>query len=125
MNLRASNEPCTDGTKDIRRVLAHRRMPFGADVYGERRDSERAKPSKLSAGLIGKTEPCTDGTKDIRRVLAHRRMAFGPDVYGERRDRERTKSSKLSAGLIGKTEPCAAGIVRPAAMAYYAFVMIV
>ena len=69
MNLRASNEPCTDGTKDRRRVLAHRRMPFGADVYGERRDSERTKSSKLSAGLIGKTEPCTDGTKDRRRVL--------------------------------------------------------
>ena len=47
-----SNEPCVDGKKDIRRVLAHERMDFVPDTYGERRDSERPKASNLSARLI-------------------------------------------------------------------------
>ena len=47
-----SNEPCVDGKKDIRRVLAHERMDFVPDTYGERRDSERPEASKLSARLI-------------------------------------------------------------------------
>ena len=45
-----------DGKKDIRRVLAHERMDFVPDTYGERRDSERPKASNLSAWRIG-TEP--------------------------------------------------------------------
>ena len=36
-----------DGKKDIRRVLAHERMDFVPDTYGERRDSERLKASNL------------------------------------------------------------------------------
>ena len=62
-----SNEPCVDGKKDIRRVLAHERKDFVpdtygerrdserdfvTDTYGERRDSERPKASNLSARLI-------------------------------------------------------------------------
>ena len=47
-----SNEPCVDGKKDIRRVLAHERKDFVPDTYGERRDSERPKASNLSARLI-------------------------------------------------------------------------
>ena len=41
-----------DGKKDIRRVLAHERMDFGLDAYGERRDSEQAQPAHLSAWII-------------------------------------------------------------------------
>jgi len=47
-----SNEPCVDGMKDIRRVLAHERMEFVPDTYGECRDSERPEALNLSAWLI-------------------------------------------------------------------------
>ena len=50
-----------DGTKTKRRVLAHRRVGFEPDTYGECRDSERPEASKLSAWRIV-TEPCVDGT---------------------------------------------------------------
>jgi len=42
-----------DGMKDIRCVLAHRRMDFVPDTYGECRDSSRLKASNLSTWLIG------------------------------------------------------------------------
>ena len=38
--------------KDRRRVLAHRRMEFNPDTYGERRDSERPEASNLSSWII-------------------------------------------------------------------------
>ena len=41
-----------DGKKDKRRVLAHGRMDFVPDTYGECRDSERPQASKLSAWLV-------------------------------------------------------------------------
>ena len=45
-------EPCVDGMKDIRRVLAHRRMDCIPDTYGECHDSERLKASNLSTWRI-------------------------------------------------------------------------
>ena len=50
--MRVSNEPCTDGEKDIRRVLAHGRMDFEPEVYGECRDSEPPSAAKLSAWIV-------------------------------------------------------------------------
>ena len=47
-----SNEPCVDGMKARRRVLAPGRMDFVPATYGECRDSERTKSSNLSAWLI-------------------------------------------------------------------------
>ena len=38
-----SKEPCVDGMKDIRRVLAHRRMDCVPDTYGECRDRFEAE----------------------------------------------------------------------------------
>ena len=69
-----SNYPCVDGMKDIRRVLAHERMDFVPDTYGECRDSERPKASKLSAWLIetgmrGRDERHTPEASGILRVL--------------------------------------------------------
>lgn len=50
--MRVSNEPCTDGEKDIRRVLAHGHMDFEPDVYGECRDSEPPSAAKLSVWIV-------------------------------------------------------------------------
>lgn len=50
--MRVNNEPCTDGEKDICRVLAHGRMDFEPDVYGECRDSEPPLAASLSAWII-------------------------------------------------------------------------